>query len=298
MTKAELARLRAIADDLGVTLLPQMNVFGHAANARGCAGKHATLDMAPEYQPLFEPLMGWNWCLSNPETKRVLKEYVAEIHEAFGKPPFFHLGCDEATPPSCPECSKGSYPDKVVAHIGEMADFVTSLGARPIIWHDMFLASGDPRFPNDYCFGTQEMADRATRLPRQIIIAEWNYLDPYEDGDYPAIRHFHSLGFEVLTCPWDKVEGIDAQGRFAQANAEWCGFLGTTWHHCYGNPVRNMLVHDSHAAWGGDPKPFCEPWHSRIMTLLRQIQWDMPVKSRTETGVFQLDMPPVTYPGK
>ena len=296
MTKAELARLRAIADDLGVTLVPQVNVFGHAANARGCAGKHATLDLAPEYQPLFEPLMGWNWCLSNPETRRVLKEYLAEVHEAFGKPHFFHLGCDEATPPSCPECSKGCYADKVVAHICDMAGTVESLGARPIIWHDMFLAEGDSRFPRDYCFGTREMADRLASFPHDVVIAGWNYMAPYDDGDYPAHRHFHDLGYDVLVCPWENVEGIDAQGRFAQRNAAWCGFLGTTWHHAYGNALRNMLVHDAHAAWGGDPKPFCKPWHARIMTLLRQVQWDMPVRDRTETGVFQLDMPPVTHP--
>jgi hypothetical protein len=91
------------------------------------------------------------------------------------------------------------------------------------------------------------------------------------------------------------VEGIDAQGRFAQANP-WCGYLGTTWHHCSGNPLRNMLVHGAHAAWGGDAKEYCIPWHSRIMTLLRQVQWDMPVTERSQTGVYEADMPPVTHP--
>ena len=295
MTKAELARLKAIADDLGVVLVPQVNVFGHAANARGCAGKHSTLDLAPEYQPLFEPLMGWNWCLSNPEAKRVLREYLAEVHEAFGRPPYFHLGCDEATPPSCPDCSKGIYADLVAAHIRDMAETVRARGARPIVWHDMLLATGDRRFPLDYCFGTAETAAIAEGLPRDVIIAEWNYLKPYDDGDFPALRHFHNMGFDVLTCPWDRADGIDAQGRFAQANP-WCGYLGTTWHHAQGNPLRDMLVHGAHAAWGGDPAPFCQPWHARIMTLLRQVQWDMPVKGRAETGVFEAEMPPVTHP--
>ena len=295
LTKAEAARLRAIADDLGVTLVPQVNVFGHAANARGCAGKHATLDFAPERQPLFEPLMGWNWCLSNPEAKRVLREYVAEVHEAFGSPPYFHLGCDEATPPSCPECSRGCYADLVADHIRDMAEAVRARGARPIVWHDMFLASEDRRFPLDHCFGTAETAARIDRLPRDVVIAEWNYHRAYDDGDFPALRYFRGLGFDVLTCPWDTVDGIDAQGRFAQANP-WCGYLGTTWHHASGNSLRDMLVHGAHAAWGGDPAPFCQPWHARIMTLLRQVQWDMPVTDRSQTGVFEAEMPPVTHP--
>ena len=34
MTKAEIRRLKAIADDLGITLAPQFNVFGHASMSR------------------------------------------------------------------------------------------------------------------------------------------------------------------------------------------------------------------------------------------------------------------------
>ena len=59
MTKEEVARIKGIADDLGITLIPQINVFGHATMARSAAGKHAALDLNPEYQPLFEPLGGW-----------------------------------------------------------------------------------------------------------------------------------------------------------------------------------------------------------------------------------------------
>jgi len=295
MTKAELRRLKGIADDLGVTLIPQVNVFGHASFSRGCTGKHATLDLAREYQPLFEPLMGWNWCLTNPETKRVLKEYVAEIHEAFGDPPYIHLGCDEATPPSCPECSKGSYADKVIAHIRELAASVEARGARAIIWHDMFLREGDLRYDWDYQNGSAEMAAKVSELPRSVVIAEWNYMKPYPDGDYPAHRHFHDLGFDVLTCPWERTEGIDAQGRFAQTNP-WCGFLGTTWHHAQGDALRTMLVHDAYAAWGGDPKPYCRPWQARFMTVLRQVQWDMPVTVREQTGVNRYQLSPSDYP--
>lgn len=295
MTREEIRRLKVIADDLGVKLIPQVNVFGHASFSRGCTGKHATLDLAREYQPLFEPLMGWNWCLTNPETKRVLKSYVAEMHEAFGNPPYVHLGCDEATPPSCPDCSRGSYADKVVSHIRELSSAVEARGARAIIWHDMFLGSHDARFGRDHRNGTLEMAAKLTELPRSVVIAEWNYQEPYPNGDYPALRHFRGLGFDVLTCPWEDVAGIAAQGRFARANP-WCGFLGTTWHHVRGPAIRSILVHDAHAAWGGDPEPFMEPWGARFMTVLRQIQWDIQIADRTEAGVNRYQMDPGDYP--
>lgn len=83
MTAKEVKRLVKIADELGVTLVPQFNIFGHASAARENSGKHIVLDFHPELQPLFEPL-GWTWCLSNPETIKLLEELALEMHDAFG----------------------------------------------------------------------------------------------------------------------------------------------------------------------------------------------------------------------
>lgn len=97
MTKAEIRRLVAIGKDLGVTLIPQVNCYGHASSSRSCTIKHVALDLHPEYEPLFEP-GGWNWCLSNPETHCVLRDLISEMYEDFDHPPYFHLGSDEAQP--------------------------------------------------------------------------------------------------------------------------------------------------------------------------------------------------------
>ena len=67
LTVVEAHRLAALARDLGVTIIPQVNIFGHASMCRGIVGKHIALDVNPELQPLFEPEGGWNWCLSNPD---------------------------------------------------------------------------------------------------------------------------------------------------------------------------------------------------------------------------------------
>jgi hypothetical protein len=52
LTASECRRLAATAKDLGVTIIPFFNIFGHARAARGKAGKHAALDLSPKYQPL------------------------------------------------------------------------------------------------------------------------------------------------------------------------------------------------------------------------------------------------------
>ena len=101
----ELRRLVALGRELGVTLVPALNTFGHASMARQCGGKHATLDMHPEYHSLFEPREGWVWCLTNPEVRKVQETLIREMYETFGRPGFFHIGCDESHPPSCPACA-------------------------------------------------------------------------------------------------------------------------------------------------------------------------------------------------
>ena len=146
MTKAVLAHLRAVAADLGVTLVPQLNVFGHATMSRVVTGKHAALDFHPEYQPLFEPMGGWNWCLTNPETRKLLVDLIGELCEAFGNPPYFHLGCDEANPPSCPDCMKRPYSEILLEHVRAMNGAVAAHGAKAMMWHDQLLEQGDGRW--------------------------------------------------------------------------------------------------------------------------------------------------------
>ncbi|MBR0066494.1 MAG: family 20 glycosylhydrolase, partial [Kiritimatiellae bacterium] len=204
MTQAEVSRLVAIGKDLGITLIPQINCYGHATSSRGCTQKHAMLDLQPEYEPLFEP-GGWNWCLSNPETQRVLRELIAEMHENFGNPPFFHLGCDEAQAQTCPECVKTPNGELVCRHITGLAEFVKSRGARAMIWHDMLLDRSDPRWKGYVKCGSKETATLADTLPKDVIICDWQY--SYGDmketrKDWPTMGYFKEKGFPVAGCPW------------------------------------------------------------------------------------------------
>ena len=91
----EFRRLVRLGKELGITLIPQINILGHAAFARCGSGKHTLLDFHPEYASLFEP-DGWTWCISNPAARKCLTDLVLEIYEAFGSPQLFHIGCDEA----------------------------------------------------------------------------------------------------------------------------------------------------------------------------------------------------------
>ena len=216
LTVSECRRLADLARDLGVTVIPFFNVFGHARAARGKAGRHAALDVSPEYQPLFEPRAGFNWCLSNPEARRVIREIVTELHEAFGKPPYFHLGCDEADPPTCAACCGADYGKLLASHVLDLASHVRSLGARPMIWHDKLILSGDPRWKGFEANGSPATVALLDVLPKDVIICDWCYYPPPKDG-----RSFPSVSPERVGRDWHNLEPLCRIQRVAHIHA--CG---------------------------------------------------------------------------
>jgi len=249
LTTAECRRLAAIAKDLGVELIPQLNVFGHATAARGSVGKNAILYHAPEYAPLFEPGTGWNWCLSNPETFKVQVGMLEEMYEAFGRPKYVHLGCDEADSPSCSACCAGEYRQVVAKHIRALSEKVVAMGARPMMWHDMLLARGDKRWKGFYDNGAKDAEVLLKSLPKSLVICDWYYSTPKADGKYPTLDYFsQEMGFTTLTCPWDNTAGIHAQCAYARSH-QIHGVLETVWHHFTGASLRNIYSVTSACAW-------------------------------------------------
>ena len=84
--------------------VPMINHFGHAPQSRSCMGRHTILNAEPRLSLLFEP-DGWTWCLSNPDTYRLLADMRAELCGLFGDGKYFHLGFDEAYSfATCPKC--------------------------------------------------------------------------------------------------------------------------------------------------------------------------------------------------
>ena len=293
MTREEVRRLVAIGRDLGITLIPQINAFGHATSSRSCTLKHMVLDIAPEYEPLFEP-GGWNWCISNPETQRVLRELISEMHEDFGNPPYFHLGCDEAQPPTCPECRKRPYGELVCEHISGLAAFVRERGAHAMIWHDMLLERGDPRWEGYVHFGSKTTATMADTLSKDVIICDWQYSygDMKEERkDWPTMAYFKEKGFPVCGCPWMNYNAMKPMSDFI-ARIGGFGFIETTWHHLRGDDWINMYKYASAAAWGTSAPPNPPMFDTPFGTALRLVGNDMRTTDYLDTGHLNYQVPP------
>jgi len=291
LTKDEVKRLVAIGKDLGITLIPQINCYGHASSSRRGSIKHSALDINPEYEPLFEP-GGWNWCLSNPETQRVLRELIAEMHENFGNPPFFHIGCDEADPQSCPECLKTPNAELVAKHISGLAGFVKSRGARAMMWHDMLLDKNDPRWREFVKCGGSQATAILDRLPKDIVICDWQYSYRREHerrANWPTMTYFAEKGFPVAGCPWMNCNAMKPMADHLVKIGGF-GFVETTWNRLRGREWERMYMSAAHAAWGSPVSHGVS-----FQRSLRIVGNDMKVKDYLDTGYQNNQVPPASW---
>ena len=177
ISKEDIRRLVKEAARHGVTVIPQFNLLGHASGSRENGGKHVIENQFPEAMSLVEP-DGWSWCLSNPETRKVLTDCVDEMLECFGHSGFFHAGCDEARlVGTCRSCRKQNLPDLMKDHLLYFYDYLKQHGARMMMWHDMLLNSDDPRWYGYIACGkeAEELGKLYQELPKDMIICDWQY---------------------------------------------------------------------------------------------------------------------------
>lgn len=297
MTPAAVKHLVKVGKDVGITLCPQIPAFGHASMGITSPGKHAVLDAHPEYQPLFEGLNGWNWCLSNPEALKVQFEIIDEMIALFDHPPYFHVGCDEAAKPNCPVCLASDYRKLVIGHILALHAGLKERGLKMMLWHDMFLKEGDARWKGFYANGTEETVKAFETFPRDMVICDWFYGKTPKDGKYPSLEHFKEMGFEVVTCPWYEKDGTASQGKRAR-ELGLLGILSTTWGQGTGKEkgryVANMFVPAACAGWGS---PYLSSnlwkWNYDLdfIRSLRQVEWDMGLEDYEDTGTYQDQVP-------
>ena len=229
-TKDDIRSLVSLVKSYGMEVVPMINHFGHATQSRGCHGRHVTLNNSLRRTLLFEP-DGWTWCVSNPDTFRLLAEMRAEQLALVGGAGYFHLGFDEADSfATCPRCRKRVPGELLAEYVNRLTEELAGQGMRPILWHDMFIRRTD--FPEG-CYmeanGHVHDTDRALDLlDRRILMADWNYA--YREGYNPTTPYFLAKGFDTVICPWDDPENI----RSISADVKKYGASGiimTTWHH-------------------------------------------------------------------
>ncbi len=235
-TKEQIRPLVSLARGYGMEVIPMLNHLGHASQSRVGMGRHTILNQNPKLQLLFEP-DGWTWCISNPETRKVLSELRGELISLCGDGDYFHLGCDEAYSfATCPICREHVPHELLAEFLNGITEALTKLGRRPIIWHDQLLKRSDCdsefKEPIVVCDPLGIPAGDTTPaidlLDRRIIIADWQY--SYTTSANPSTPFFIEKGFDVLCCPWDDHRNVRGLCESARSNGA-MGVMLTTWHH-------------------------------------------------------------------
>ncbi|MBQ4517058.1 MAG: family 20 glycosylhydrolase [Clostridia bacterium] len=226
-TKEEIRPVIEEARAMGLEIIPMLNHLGHAAQARDRYGKHVVLDQNPKLALLFEE-DGWTWCLSNPETHKLLRKMREELMELCGEGEYFSLGFDEAYSfASCPKCRKKNKQELFLHYINGLAEELKEKGRRGIIWGDMFLDKEKWQLPI-WATGRKEhgIYTCLDKLSRDLIIADWQY--EIKEGIAESTGFFVENGFDTLVSPWDTVENIDVMTNTCiEKKAK--GILTTTW---------------------------------------------------------------------
>ncbi len=308
LDKNELKRIIADAKDLGVTVIPQFNILGHASGSRENGGKHVAINRSPEYASLFEP-DGWSFCLTNPETRKILSACITEMYECFGKPGFFHIGSDEARLlATCRTCRRTNRKELIKDHFLHFHGLMADQGARIMMWHDMLLNREDKRWDGYIVCGSVKdgLTDLYKELPDDIVICDWQYDYPEgKDGTpplWPTSKFFKANGFDVLVSPCQNLKGLAALSGLAAAEPL-MGVLETTWADL-DTGMFTTVYKGSRAIWHGGnmerlTERFFNVWDADAMCLmhrmLRQVENDMGLRDYYAAGRITLQVSEKIY---
>lgn len=216
---------------LHMEMIPMLNSWGHASGMRSTSFEHAVLDRYPQFRPLYEP-DGWSFCLKNPEVYRHLFDRYDELLSLFGPGKYFHAGMDEAWghlgPVKDNSCRGDDPRGLLIDHLTKLHGYFAQRNRRVIMWHDMFIQRDHPTLGRLSPAGSVPPVNThlaLDQLPKDVIIAAWNYSDPRE---WPVPKYFHDKGYPVVVSPWKNRRNTVALCDLAK-KYDLFGLLATTW---------------------------------------------------------------------
>lgn len=181
-TQEEIREIVAFADERGITIVPEIDMPGHAEAALFAYPEMSCLGTQPEI-----PESGFTsniFCAGKDETMAFLKNIVDEVCELFPSK-YIHLGGDEApkgTWDNCPHCNARMKAENLAnSHqlqqwfSAEMANHLKSKGRKAVFW-------GDIVHQDDY------------KLPDNTVIQWWNWRG-HKDLEF---RNAVKNGYEVI----------------------------------------------------------------------------------------------------
>jgi len=175
---AEMGAFATEAAAMGIDFIPSITTLGHSRH----------ILEKPAYQSLAFPGPHGDFDVLNPAVYDLFAEIFDEVLPHFTSP-FVLLNGDEVRYTALSTAARElAERDGIGAlyglGMGKLTRMALERGRRPIIWHDMLT-----HHPEAIAY-----------LPQETVIAYWFYdMQP----DYPAVRAFAEIGFDVLAMPGD-----------------------------------------------------------------------------------------------
>jgi hypothetical protein len=217
LTKMEVGRLVALADTLGIRLIPQINLLGHQSwhgNLGNLLREFPEFDETPSVElperyewPNEDGLYCKSYCPLHPKLHQVVLALVDEIMGVFGADAF-HAGMDEVFYIGMEECSRCRGKDRSILFAGEvnlLRDHLATQGKELWIWGDRLIDGKTTGI------GLWEASENDTHraidlISKDVVISDWHY----ERAD-PTAALFALKGFRVITCPWNRPDVTRSQ---------------------------------------------------------------------------------------
>ena len=184
-TQNEIREIVAYATELGIEVVPEIDIPGHALALLSAYPEHACFPRE------FEPISCWGitddvLCAGNPKTITFLKDLLEELTGLFpGR--YFHIGGDEVPTTkwsSCPKCQnlkqEKNLPSDIALQshlIKELEDHLRKLGKELVGW-DEILDGGIAKEPIVMVWrgDGKEAAQRASTQCNRFVLCPNHYL--------------------------------------------------------------------------------------------------------------------------
>ena len=199
-TPDEIREVVAYGNEKGIDIIPGLENLSHADNFL----RYKELEFLSECKDAMVdgrgifPGLGDCNCTSNPETNAFFDTYYTQVISLFTSQ-YVHAGMDEPFDFAvCPRCTARlkngeTKQDIFCEHLMRTYNLLKGLGKQMMMWDDFF-----------------EYLDVVEKLPRDIIMCNWNYgFITDEPGGHwinrkkkDWFRLYDQLGFQYLFCPY------------------------------------------------------------------------------------------------
>ncbi|MDI6771428.1 MAG: glycoside hydrolase family 20 zincin-like fold domain-containing protein [bacterium] len=227
-TTAQAAAVIAAAREHLIEPIPLIQTLGHVGWLFHNDQNLDLMEMPPELAPArfaYDPL--------NPRVYEVVLPVLDEAIALF-RPRLLHIGHDEVRNvvpfPWSEEGRRLGFGELFVRDTLRLYDHLKARGVGTMMWGDVLL--------------TNEFAPEMSRLPRDIVMVDWQY---HAAARYPSLDRFRAWGFPVLAATWYRHDNIASLSRDAR-RAGVSGMVRTTWTGYFGN--RGALVSSYQQIYG------------------------------------------------